>query len=436
MRISGTKNGKEFSTVIKKVRRWRKRWEVSVEEGEEIELRSIPPLEEEEFVINEITSLDGKLISEPERVKVVEEEAEEEEEDEYEEEEEGVRKEKPTEVNVDTLDYWFSDKLGPKCSHEQGFWKRQGITPTLPECDAEEWILQLRGAEKKKEEDLTKMVKRGLALTTRQNHRRILNWLEEMEPPKERSVTNWLLDVFETAEKEKAWKGSTLATMMSSAQGALANLAVYRRNIPPMILKASAEWRMGVKGAGVAARLQIPQQAKIANGKMIEEAIKKEKTIERKVALELMWVSAARGGDIIKLLAREVECTERSTKIRFLVGKTASSQPYTVSTAALSKRAQEYIKRKKEEEGVEWLFPGVSVTELSAALKKVDVGLEVRSVRRGALQHLASQGMSDTELMNYSQHRCISTLRRYLDFGWESGETEERAERARTLGVK
>ena len=83
MRISGTKNGKEFSTVVKKVRRWRKRWEVSVEEGDEIELRSIPPLEEEEFVINEITSLDGKLISEPERVKVVEEESEEEEEDEY-----------------------------------------------------------------------------------------------------------------------------------------------------------------------------------------------------------------------------------------------------------------------------------------------------------------------------------------------------------------
>jgi hypothetical protein len=341
---------------------------------------------------------------------------------------------------VDNLDYYFEDKMGPKETQEESFWVRQGEAPTLPEENAERWVERLKKADLRKEEDLPKMVRRGLAVATRKNHRRIIRWMEQTETPKpQETVVEWLIRELEKKEEERGWRGSTLVTEMAGVQGALANMALYK-SCPPVILKMSCVWKNGVRGAGVLARLEVPVQAKIALLSHIEKVMVEEEREDIRAAVEIMWITAGRGQDILNLRVKEVEAGVGGTKVRFVIGKTATSQPYTVNSAAVSLKTKEYLLRQREkgeEAGAtNWLFPGVRVEELKMALRKVDVRLEVRSVRRGALQHLAAGGMSDESLMHYSQHRSVQTLRRYLDFGWMSGEGEERARRAKGLEVK
>jgi hypothetical protein len=155
-----------------------------------------------------------------------------------------------------------------------------------------------------------------------------------------------------------------------------------------------------------------------------------------------MWVTAGRGADITKLLAGEILVTKSLTKVRFIIGKTAPSQPYTVNSAPVSMQTQKYVRERRKngkkvagEEHV-WLFPRLTVNHLLQALRRAHPDLGTRSVRRGALQALAATGLTDMELMVYSQHRNIETLRRYLDFGWESGEGEERSRKAAVLALK
>jgi hypothetical protein len=168
----------------------------------------------------------------------------------------------------------------------------------------------------------------------------------------------------------------------------------------------------------------------------MKEVIQREEMKMRRAALEVMWVSAGRGDDIRHLMTEEVEPRKDGTRIRFIIGKTANAQPYTVSTAALSLEARGYITARQEEmrgKKRTWLFPGLEVEHLLKAVRRVDPALGTRSVRRGALQRLASTGLTDEELMAYSQHKCVQTLRRYLDFGWESGEGRARARKAKRI---
>ena len=184
----------------------------------------------------------------------------------------------------------------------------------------------------------------------------------------------------------------------------------------------------------------MPEQATIASAALMEQAIGREPDEAVQVALELAWITAARGGDVLRLRAGDVASLDSNgvgiTKVRFVVGKTASQNPYTVTSCPLSPGAQRYIQmRVKETEPTGWLFPKVTGTMLCTALRRADPRLEQRSMRRGAIQFLASTGITDEDLMVYSRHRCIETLRRYLNFGWVSGEVTEHGRRAQGLAL-
>ena len=53
---------------------------------------------------------------------------------------------------------------------------------------------------------------------------------------------------------------------------------------------------------------------------------------------------------------------------------------------------------------------------LKLALRTVSPLLEQRSIRRGALQLMASNNTDETTLMRFSGHRRVETLRRYLNW--------------------
>jgi integrase len=66
-----------------------------------------------------------------------------------------------------------------------------------------------------------------------------------------------------------------------------------------------------------------------------------------------------------------------------------------------------------------WLFPAtLKPFDVTTCLRKVNQAFECRSLRRGALQHLATiPGITDATLLLFSGHASVQTLRRYLNFG-------------------
>ena len=180
---------------------------------------------------------------------------------------------------------------------------------------------------------------------------------------------------------------------------------------------------------------QVINQPKICTLDDINEARRQEPIAAVKAALEIAWVTAARGGDVRALRIGDVKVVDQTTKVKFCIGKTASSQPYTVMTTPLSRETSIYIEQRSREAGGGWLFPKVEGEQLKIALRRAHPKLEQRSIRRGALQHLAQSGLSDEALLHYSQHRSLQTLKRYLDFGWLSGECDERAKGAEGLSL-
>jgi len=408
-----------FFEKLKKLKRSRKAWSLQKEREESsLEIKELPLVDMVRHEVFGIFNEEGVAVHEIKERVLAEEELT---------------------IKEEEMESLFADKLGDPSSHQTNFWERQGRSPTLPSTRVGEWLKDLCASEVRDQN--SPMVLRGMAKLTLQAHHRAVRWLISLKDlsaqEKEMSISSWILDRCEARRVERGWKGSTLATTIATLQGALANLPVYRTEMQPVLLRLCPEWRLGMKGAGNLARGVIPEQALIATQETIKEAIRLEPIPQVQAALEVGWLTAARGGDVIKLRTKDIQVVPNGTKVRFVVGKTATSQPYTVSTAALSARTKKYVEKRISEGGeTGWLFPGVLGTQLKDALRRIDPRLEQRSIRRGALQFLASTGMSDTQLLAYSQHRCLDTLRRYLEFGWLSGESAERAKRAVGLGLK
>ena len=63
------------------------------------------------------------------------------------------------------------------------------------------------------------------------------------------------------------------------------------------------------------------------------------------------------------------------------------------------------------------MFPSsVKGEHLKDALRVINPDLEQRSIRRGALQAMAENGVSEEMLMRFSGHTQVTTLRRYLNW--------------------
>lgn len=143
--------------------------------------------------------------------------------------------------------------------------------------------------------------------------------------------------------------------------------------------------------------------------------------------LILWWFTAARPGDVLLLLANNVQYhgqlnTEWSKlAVKFVDGKSVAVRgPYTVHTAIPTVYLLHMMGESIEPLFHHQLRPSVFRATLQA-LKIVNPRLEARSIRRGALQSLALAGASDNTLMMFSGHKNVEMLHRYLDWGMMRG---------------
>lgn len=145
--------------------------------------------------------------------------------------------------------------------------------------------------------------------------------------------------------------------------------------------------------------------------------------------LHMTWAFAARLTSITQLTRAQIHLTahnERFTIIRatFRAGKTIlATGAYTI-TAMIPTESANWITTRSAR-----IFDH-DIKNYYAKLKSILKPFKVRSIRRGALQLLASKNTSPENLMLLSRHKTINSLYAYLDDG-----AEARWEIERTLNM-
>jgi len=174
-----------------------------------------------------------------------------------------------------------------------------------------------------------------------------------------------------------------------------------------------------------------------------------------RLILLLSFHMAQRCADIIRLQVAEICVMGTLTRFKFMEGKVVPSiGPYSihmethhpvtqellafVNTRNINKKKYLFLNQNTEDttdatSTKQRTLLGVQIKDL---LRKINTNLEQRSLRRGALQHMAMTGMTIRQLLYYSKHRSEEMLMRYLDWGTFNLEMATQAVvNARTLVV-
>jgi integrase len=236
-----------------------------------------------------------------------------------------------------------------------------------------------------------------------------------------------LVEMFSRARQERKWQWSTTTTRMASMQGALRCLPLYAVEAA-VILAGLPVWDQAMRAARRSQVEEIGSHPPPAEEDEVVALLgKQEVDPSLRLAVLLAWLSAARVGCILQLRRQDVSVTEEACSLTFRRGKGVLFRgPYTVHTrfpAEMQPWALPLLEARRPEE---FLFPAVSGRQVCAALKAVHPRLEQRSLRRGALLALAGAGVAEEDLLLFSGHTGLTTLRRYLGWGKDSAPMRTR----------
>ena len=208
---------------------------------------------------------------------------------------------------------------------------------------------------------------------------------------------------------------------MARLQGALALLPIYGRlpsgSSEAVLLKHSAIWRLAMKAAQRRANEEVGKQAKPCTDAKIRELLANPAIAKStRCALLVGWLTAARCGDVLKLRVTDIQLSPNKMSVTWTRGKTVAKRgAYTVHTAMPPELA--YLLEEQLAAANTALFPTTTGVMMRVALRTVDGAYEQRSIRRGALQILASSGMPLETIILFSGHSTTKMLLRYLGYG-------------------
>lgn len=263
------------------------------------------------------------------------------------------------------------------------------------------------------------LASRGVVPTTAAAHRAILRKLAS--EVRERRLTEAplptaIVEILSAMRAEKRWQWSTMATKLGTVQGALKLLPLYTRKMPSVALAEAPVWTQALKAVTRKANAEAGFQPKPATETDVERIARQaELPVSLRAAVLLAWLTAARCGCVLQLRKENVTLTDDALTVQFRRGKGVLCRgPYTVHTAV----PREHLPVLQAALASQTFLSGVKGADIKEALRAGgDSALEQRSLRRGALHALASAGVPEDELLQFSGHTCQRTLRRYLDWG-------------------
>jgi integrase len=272
---------------------------------------------------------------------------------------------------------------------------------------------------------------RGFVATTAAGHRRVLRFaareIARQGDLAGAPLPTALVEIFSRARMERRWQWSTTTTRMASVQGALRCLPLYAVEAA-VVLAGVPVWDQAMRAAR---RNQVEEIGSHPAPATEEEVVtlleRQEVDPSLRLAVLLAWISAARVGCILQLRRRDITVTGEGCAITFRRGKGVLFRgPYTVHTrlpVGMQGWAMPILQALEPGDKV---FPQVAGKQVCAALRRVSPRLEQRSLRRGALLALATAGVAEEDLLLFSGHTGVATLRRYLGWGKESAPMRTR----------
>ena len=230
---------------------------------------------------------------------------------------------------------------------------------------------------------------------------------------------------------EKGWQPATLDTKLGEIRGMLRTTGretLSRSNVFRTFSRTIQHetWRTATLQHAVS-KLEVRNA--IAN-------LRSTKRYEATALLGIMWATAGRPSDVYRLKKRNVSRHSSGVSFLFVEGKgvRARGGPFTVHTVngpfcpalcEMLKTTGEHIFRQAPRRQQRIYKEVRKALQEAAGTDEA----ELRSVRRGALQHIAKTA-DEATTRAFSNHASDKMLNRYLRWGLENGYRRQQQEKA------
>lgn len=293
------------------------------------------------------------------------------------------------------------------------------------------WKIITKGKPKK----VHNLVWNGLAESTRKKHVEWLKHINEMPADlHEESFDRAVVEMVMRIAKERKWAWSTVSCILSTVHSAVRLLDIYTTETKNFNLKESEYFSAAMKRAQKLARNAGPS-TQLSTPMSFETMIGLFKTCQNlqvRTLLIMSWTFAARVGDMRQVEAKNITLPSNNksmdpTAITFKKGKGGAFWgAYTIHAVLPLDAWKDVCQVMKLQKSSESMWSTGDQRKLSELV--ASAGLNLRSIRRGALLYNAHRGVSDTDLQYLSGHKRMDTLMRYLGWGVESSSAKKAAQ--------
>lgn len=265
---------------------------------------------------------------------------------------------------------------------------------------------------------------------TRKGH---IKWLEAIRAMPQPLLTaplgTAIVELVTRTGSARRWAWGTTQKAFSDIAAALRALPLYTNEWRAIDVRSDPVFSAAYKRAQQNTRT-APQRAPIPLTKEVfTELVKEAMSAEARCLLILSWYLAGRVGDVRQLDPEDVvfgdlKKDKRELSATYRKGKTIGFRgPYTVPTLIPEDQAKCVTALHKK-------LPLTTAVQAELAKLVKTKGLELRSIRKGALLHMAANGVTLEEMIVFSGHTSVKTLRRYLNWGVADKATATRARAA------
>eukprot|EP00760_Papus_ankaliazontas_P016562 PhM_4_TR16809/c0_g1_i6/m.52213 len=244
--------------------------------------------------------------------------------------------------------------------------------------------------------------------------------------------------------QSRSWAWSTIASNLSMVASALESIQMYSNATEPVNIRNDPYFKAvcekAQKNARIAA-LRPFKSAALSHANYINIAERLKSRPAAWCLLHLSWHFASRLGDMRRISPRELtfdfsECSSTIPAIAtFTEGKGAYFWgPYTLHTRIPYEQAtsiQEYL-RVRMQTGYPHAFSTGDQEHIATEIRRLP-DHTVRSIRKGAINFLATCGVTNAHLQLLSGHRSEDTLKRYLEWGRNDHDAKAAARARNTL---
>jgi hypothetical protein len=246
-----------------------------------------------------------------------------------------------------------------------------------------------------------------------------------MDEQRRHAVWLQLLQTQLTYGSQHHTKASSTVTLLGRTLGMVKRFA-------PLLGRRIPAWDAEMKRLELKSRQEPVKRATPLTHKLVSQIATQLGQIER-CWLYVAWACAARGSSVTKLRPRNVfpnpwqadnsKVLHDLTALTFVEGKTITSTgAYTIHARLPPDVRASLVKLRRDRSRCKFLFPSKTQSRVAAELAKH--GMDIRSIRRGALQAMALAGSKPDVIRSFSRHTDNKGLAAYLDSGltarWEA----------------